>query len=452
MADFAAWRVRGRGCLARQLSPETVYFIDAAEGQPLLLVDDGPEPAVQGPAPKVPREFLALAETVACFRDPQRWNLLYRVVWRLVHGESHLLEDHADPDVRELRVREKAIRRDIHKMHAFVRFRTAADGTFIAWYRPSHRIVRAGVPFFVRRFGSMRWAILTPDESAYWDLEELRFGPGLPREAAPPDDQIEDLWLTYYGSIFNPARLNLPAMMAEMPVKHWHTLPEAKLIAPLAWNAAERVSEMANKQPGSAQPFVPEGGDLAVLREAAQGCEGCELHQAATQTVFGEGPPTARIVLVGEQPGDQEDRAGRPFVGPAGQLLDRALQAAGIERGEVYVTNAVKHFRFDERGKRRLHKKPGGTHISACKAWLEAELSRLRPDMVVCLGSTAAQALVGRDVRIERDRGRWMDSHWARRLLVTIHPSALLRLPEGADPDEAFRRFVADLRMLKDTD
>jgi uracil-DNA glycosylase len=207
---------------------------------------------------------------------------------------------------------------------------------------------------------------------------------------------------------------------------------------------------MGKNQPMSAKPFVPEDGSLRELAQAAQSCQGCDLYLHATQAVFGEGPRKARIVLVGEQPGDREDLAGHPFVGPAGELLDRALPAAGIDRDTVYVTNAVKHFHFEERGKRRIHKKPGGGHISACRPWLEAELERVQPESIVCLGATAAQSLAGREVRITQDRGKWIDTVWAKRLMVAVHPSALLRLPDRELYTEEFARFVQDLRLVHD--
>jgi DNA polymerase len=203
---------------------------------------------------------------------------------------------------------------------------------------------------------------------------------------------------------------------------------------------------MVNRQPTSARLFVPGKAELPQLAEAAHHCQGCELYLHATQTVFGEGQPHAKIMLVGEQPGDQEDLAGHPFVGPAGKVLDQALIDAGIDRGEVYVTNAVKHFRFEERGKRRIHKKPSGGHVSACRPWLEAEIEQVKPETIVCLGATAALSLVGRDVRVTEDRGKWMPTQWAGRLMVAIHPSALLRLPETASYEEEYRRFVEDLR------
>ncbi|MEO8132115.1 MAG: TIGR03915 family putative DNA repair protein, partial [Bryobacteraceae bacterium] len=318
---FEDWRTEARALLDAGTAPHEADFVDARSGQAALdlVPDPGPRPAA---VTRVPRKFLDLAGMVSCFRDPNRWNLLYRILWRITHGEQHLLADHIDDDVEKFRTMEKAVRRDIHKMRAFVRFRevnTGAGLEYVAWHRPDHLIVEANAPFFVRRFGSMRWAILTPDESAYWDLKELRFGPGMPRSAAPGDDELEDLWRTYYGSIFNPARANLRAMRAEMPVRHWATLPETQIINDLLRNAGSRTISMVKEQPGSARLWIPERPTLPAMKDAVQGCEGCDLYKIATQAVFGEGPRGAAVVMVGEQPGDQEDQDGRPFVGPAGK-------------------------------------------------------------------------------------------------------------------------------------
>jgi DNA polymerase len=198
---------------------------------------------------------------------------------------------------------------------------------------------------------------------------------------------------------------------------------------------------------GSAAAFLPDRLTLTALREASRRCTACPLWRTGTQTVFGEGLKRARILLVGEQPGDKEDLAGRPFVGPAGRLLDEALAEAGIERADTYVTNAVKHFKWTPKGKRRIHQKPSWGEIAACRPWLEAELAVVRPDVLVCLGATAAQALLGRAVRVTRDRGRPLESELARVALATVHPSSILRAPD----DESRRRerslFVDDLRV-----
>ena len=198
-----------------------------------------------------------------------------------------------------------------------------------------------------------------------------------------------------------------------------------------------------------AGPFVPHSADLAELHDAAQGCQGCDLYRHATQAVLGEGPPSARIIMVGEQPGDKEDVAGRPFVGPAGALLERALHDAGIDRADVYITNAVKHFKFEERGKRRIHKKPSTVEIAACKPWLSAEMAIIRPELIVCLGATAARAVIGPQHRLLEERGHFFDHPWAAAVTATIHPSAVLRSPDPAQRHANYATFVEDLVAVR---
>jgi DNA polymerase len=195
----------------------------------------------------------------------------------------------------------------------------------------------------------------------------------------------------------------------------------------------------------SSEAFLPTRRSLAAMRKAVQACRGCSLFRDATQAVFGAGAAGARIMLVGEQPGDQEDRVGEPFVGPAGRLLDRALGEAGIDRADAYVTNAVKHFKFVRRGERRLHAKPGTTEVVACWAWLREEIRVVAPATIVALGATAARALVGRPVAITRQRGEFVAGMMGRDVLITVHPSYVLRLPDEASRTEEFHRFVADL-------
>jgi uracil-DNA glycosylase family protein len=198
----------------------------------------------------------------------------------------------------------------------------------------------------------------------------------------------------------------------------------------------------------SAAPWVPPNPTLPKLIAASRTCEGCDLFRHATQTVFGEGPAKAPVILIGEQPGDAEDLAGRPFVGPAGKLLDRALEEAGVDRGRIYVTNAVKHFKFEERGKRRIHAKPNAAEITACKPWLEAEIALVRPELVVCLGATAAQALLGRTFRLTQARGQLFEHPWAKSVMATVHPSALLRMPDPARRHEEYALLVRDLELI----
>jgi DNA polymerase len=461
----AGWKNAARSALLRGISPGHAQWIEEREPQATLgLLQEAPAAYAAAPETpatsfRVPREFVALAAEAGCHRDSLRWSLLYRVLWRLTHGEPHLLEVAVDPDVHRVRALAQAVHRDIHKMHAFVRFRevTTTDGPrFVAWFEPQHLIVEAAAPFFVDRFAAMRWSILTPDRCAHWDGRGLTFSAGLDRSAAPPEDATEDLWRTYYGSIFNPGRVKVGAMLSQMPRHYWKNLPEAAVIPTLLAQAAPRVETMlvasaAHREPPDefAAAPVPRTRDLALLHDAAASCRACPLWRRATCTVFGQGPARARIVVVGEQPGDQEDRAGQPFVGPAGQLFDRALRAAGINREELYVTNAVKHFKWEPRGKRRLHQKPNAREVAACRHWLVAELESIQPHLIVCLGATAAQSVLGTSVRITEARGTQAPTPFGIPALLTVHPSSLLRLPPGADPEAAFRDFTADLAKMR---
>jgi uracil-DNA glycosylase len=443
--DFESWRSAARSCLLDGVRPDEVVFSDTLTG----LFDACLATSDRANQVTISREYMNSARTVARHREASRWNLLYRVLYRLTHGEPHLLKVDVDDDVRRMQLLEKAVKRDMHKMKAFVRFRRVEQSDpeqFIAWHRPDHYIVEAMAPWFAARFGNMRWSILTPDRSVHWDLAKLSFSPGVPLSEAPQADALEDLWREYYGSIFNPARVKIKAMKKEMPVRHWATLPEAQIISDLLLQSTNRVNEMKGQQHTTAAAWVKIGAPVSELREGAKICEGCDLYEHSTQTVFGEGPSNAKVVFVGEQPGDEEDLQGRPFVGPAGKLLDKALAEAGLDRAHIYITNAVKHFKFEPRGKRRIHSKASGWQISSCRPWLEAELMAIKPRLIVCLGATAAQSLMGRDFRITAERGRFFPHRWAKELMATIHPSAILRMPAAAARASEYELLVRDLK------
>jgi DNA polymerase len=462
--SFASWQNAARGALLREARPETIFWqITHADQRDLTFAQDLELTPTMSSTParqfRVPREFMEIARSVACHRDESRWTLLYRVLWRLTHGEPHLFAVTVDPDVIALDEMTKAINRDIHKMRAFVRFREVAteDGPwFVAWFEPHHHIVEANAPFFIGRFASMNWSILTPDRCAHWNQKNITFTPGVTRDHAPSGDITEELWRTYYGNIFNPARIKISAMKKEMPAYYWKNLPEASLISDLLQEAPERTAQMvaASRAKSTADETsepasVPATDDLELVRAAAATCRACPLWRNATCTVFGEGPANAKIVVVGEQPGDQEDLAGKPFVGPAGKLWDRALEAAGVNRKDIYVTNAVKHFKWEPQGKRRLHQKPNSREVAACRPWLEAELRILKPQLIVCLGATAAHSVIGPDLRVLHNRGQTMETEFGAPALITVHPSSLLRQPDLAKKAENFEAFVADLRKMK---
>jgi DNA polymerase len=265
--------------------------------------------------------------------------------------------------------------------------------------------------------------------------------PGISEAGMPAGNRLEEIWQRHYAAIFNPARLG---------AKRSRNLPEALTIKPTSESADDSGSARTDHaEPHMVEPDMTRrtGDRLGALRAEAADCRACHLYKHATQTVFGEGPQSAQVVLVGEQPGDKEDLAGKPFVGPAGLMLDRALDEAGIDRKKVYITNAVKHFKFVPRGKIRLHQKPNTPEIKACRQWYERELASIKPDLVVAMGATAAQCVFNKLTPINKNRGRLIDLADDVKALVTVHPSYLLRLPDPDSKEREYQRFVEDLKI-----
>ena len=469
--DWGGWRTAARSLALGGTAPEEVVWSVRAADDLFAEVEDEPPAAPATGTFTVPRALVELAETAIQAHDPERFALLYRLIWRAQHGEKHLLDLTTDPEIQRVQRLAAAVRRDTHKMRAFVRFREVAEpeGTrYVSWFEPDHYIVEANAPFFTRRFATMVWSILTPYRSAHWDGTDLRFDMGASAADVPDDDRLESYWRAYYSSIFNPARLKVGAMRSEMPQKYWKNLPEAAAIPELIRGAADRVQNMvehpvvspvrasspnlAASAAASATVPVAEEGGLTILQRAARDaeeCRRCPLWEPATQVVFGEGPADARVMFIGEQPGDQEDLAGRPFIGPAGQLFDRAMQEAGLDRRGVYVTNSVKHFKFVPRGKRRIHEKPGTGEINACRFWLDLERTEVKPAITVMMGATAARAVTGKAVAITRERGKPMALDGNTTGFITVHPSYLLRLPDEDSKAREYAAFVADLKAVK---
>jgi uracil-DNA glycosylase len=463
LGAFEAWRAAARELLAANVPPDQVRWNDHAAQKP-LFDETFLCPVKSGVIFTVPREFPELARKIIAHRSDQRFSWAYRLLWRL-QAEPQLLSNPADSDVHHLHTMAKSVSRDCHKMKAFVRFReleSAGDcRAYGAWFEPDHNILELTGPFFADRFGDMDWIISTPHAVAAFVGGRLSYAP--PNGVRPTvDDATEDLWRTYYSNIFNPARLKLKAMQSEMPKKYWTNLPEAALIPGLISGAAHRVQEMRNQLPAMPPagldkfkapvafrdaPSASTFASIADLRTAAIPCTRCPLHCHATQTVFGEGSARAGVMFVGEQPGDQEDIAGKPFVGPAGRIFDDALAAAEIRRPDVYITNAVKHFKFSTRGKHRIHERPDRSEIQHCKWWLDKELALIKPDLVVALGATALFALTGKTGSIASSRGFFHQTLQGQLVLSTYHPSAILRNRDKAD---AIRRdFFADIDNIK---
>jgi len=446
--DFDGWRQAARSLALLQVPAADVAWQVGNGAGDLFASGADPLPYVEG-AFSVPRPFIELAKSVACHRDPERFALLYALLLRL-RAKPGALADSADPLLQRLERMAREVRRDMHKMRAFLRFReveSEAGPVYVAWFEPEHHIVRSNADFFVGRFANMAWSILTPQLCAHWDRAVLRFSDGATRAEAPSGDQLEEMWKAYYAAIFNPARLNSAAMTREMPKKYWKNMPETALVGELVAGARARETDMVKASEG--QIGGNARGAWQAVRDEAMGCTRCHLYRDATQTVFGDGPIDARIMFVGEQPGDQEDLAGRAFVGPAGQVLDRAIVDAGLDRSQTYVTNAVKHFKFERRGKRRIHQKPDGPEIEACRWWIEQERILVRPTLTVALGATAARSLFGKVVTISSTRGRPHQLDDGGECWVTVHPSYLLRIPEQDRKQSEYARFVEDLRRVK---
>jgi probable DNA metabolism protein len=452
-ADAAGFRDAARRLIGQQTPPEHVVW-DEGGG------DLFGEPTQADAAPlMLPKAAAELIRLVVCHAEPERYGLLYTLIWRLTHGERALLEIASDPLVHRLQRMVKSVRRDLHKMHAYVRFRrleTPGGERFVAWFEPDHWIVEATAQFFVDRFRGMDWAILTPRGSLHWDRKSLRIGPAASRADAPSGDDFEAHWLDYYASIFNPARLNPDVMRGHMAVKYWKNLPEAALIPGLIREAPARVQEMIEREAAMPIKRNPLKAVAAMTDQAPKSLEALNRLILASEppapfsprAVLGEGPIGAAIALVGEQPGDQEDVEGHPFIGPAGQLLDRALAEAGIARAETYVTNAVKNFKFKPVGKRRIHQTPTTGEIKHYRWWLERELEFVQPRLVIALGGSATQALAGKAMPVMKNRGQ-TNAFGAWNGFITVHPSSLLRLPDEAAKAQAYAAFVSDLASAR---
>jgi len=463
--ELAPWRDCVRPLLAARVSPEDIMWVEGGEDADGLL-DKAFTPPDRVMQVHGSRRFMALAAIALCHSDPGRLDLLYRIAFRL-QAQRALLAVQTDPDIVQLTRLVKAVERDSHKMTAFVRFRALDESNerFAAWFEPDHYTLERTAPFFAERFANMEWAILTPYRSAFWTRERLVFGEGARKGDVPAEDALEDAWRTYFASIFNPARLKVSAMRAEMPQKYWRNLPEAEIIDDLIRSAQRRETAMI-KAPASAPPVrhqrraegerradtkAPQAfSSLEMARTAAAECTRCPLYENATQVVFGEGPSPAPLMMVGEQPGDHEDIEGRPFVGPAGRLLDEVLDDVRIDRKKVFVTNAVKHFKFVPRGKRRLHQKPNGGEVVACRFWLDHERALVKPKVIVALGATAAQSLLGARATIGELRGAPIAMADGTTVFVTVHPAFLLRVPDREKAAEERIAFARDLAAIRD--
>ena len=455
---FDAWRQAARIAISHRILPDQ---IDWNSGGGLFAVAALPED-LGAHQTRVPETFIKLAGSVMWHSAPDRFALLYQALWRIDPRNGTPMSQ-ADPLGRKLHLMSKTVGRDIHKMHAFVRFREMPAGgsrrSFAAWFEPEHNTLEPGATFFAKRFADMDWMIATPRLSAHFRDGCLSFGTAGARPDLP-DDASETLWATYFANIFNPARVKLDAMRSEMPKKYWKNLPETQLIPEMLKDAEARVQRMRDAgstaaRPGStivstryrsAMPHAPSLPEtLGEARAAASQCQRCGLCEAATQTVWGAGDAAAKLMIVGEQPGDQEDLAGLPFVGPAGQLLHQAMREANVDAAKVWLTNAVKHFKFLPRGKRRIHQTPERQEIEQCRWWLGLELGFIRPRLTMALGASSAFALTGFATPLGPRRGKIESGLHGGPVLVSWHPSYILRLSDLDQQRNANEQLIKDL-------
>jgi DNA polymerase len=461
---FAEWRTAARDLVARQIAPEYVEWASEPEDGDLFS-GFGAQAAAPSSTPalpagvelRLPRQLLDMIEDAACFNALDRWSFLYKVIWRWHLGERDVVSP-ADADGARLYSMVKAVHREQHDMHAYVRFRERKeeDGAprFVAWFEPTHDVLPQVARHFARRMGPITWMIATPAQAILWDGEQLIEAPSLLRSAADIEDAGEALWLTYYRSIFNPARVNADLLRSHIPSRFWKNLPEGAIVPAMvtAANNGERrtgqTGTVGQRGGATSIPIAPERAQpQRDVPTSLDGCRRCALWEHATQAVAGVGPAQARIMLVGEQPGDQEDLQGLPFVGPAGAVLQQAMRDAGVDRESIYLTNAVKHFKWEPRGKRRLHKTPAQREVAACHLWLEEELKRVQPEVVVALGSTALKSVLEDGAITMKSTMAAPIRHDGRWVVTVYHPSYVLRAPDEATRQQAYDVIVDGLRQ-----
>ena len=419
--DWEGWRQATRALILAKQQPEALTW--SVGNEPTRWPD------ATGTF-HVPRALVSLASVVLQARIPDRFNLLYSLVWRANAGDK-VLDDDSDPDLSLARRIALAVRAEAHRMRTNIRFLPVPeDGAtrFLGWYEPAHFVLPANAQLLARRHANLRLSIITPDGAAHWNGTSLLFGSGL--RHVQDDEALQAWWEQHRGALQEHATPDV-------------SIPEAE--------ALDEVPRQPDRPAlGPVVLHTEPSPDLQQARKDALACHRCPLHAPATQTVFGEGPANAPVMFVGEQPGDQEDTIGRPFVGPAGQMMDRAMEEAGLDRRLAYITNAVKHFKFTPRGKRRIHQTPEVPEIQACNLWLEREREHVRPNLLVLMGGSAARAVLGRAVTISRERGRPFRLADGQTAFVTVHPSYLLRIPDAAAKAREYDAFVQDLKSVRD--
>jgi DNA polymerase len=416
--DWNGWRDATRALVLAGVAPNDIAWSVGGESDP--------PPNTAGRF-TVPGILVRLAQQVIQARAPDRFALLYDLI-ASAHAGTLSLDGSRDRDPDQILARRLAlaVRADAHRMRTHLRFTPVAE-RYLGYYAPAHYVLEANALLLAERYPSLRLSVLTPDLSAHIEAGVARFGPGV---LGIDDDATLLAWWDAHGT----------AALAEAGAGS--AIPPGE--------ALDEAPRPPDRRPIGPVVFTPRLDNA--LQEAAveaAACQRCDLFDRASQTVFGEGSADARLMFVGEQPGDQEDVIGRPFVGPAGQLLDQALEETGIDRRAIYITNAVKHFKFTPRGGRRIHQPPDAGEIEVCRFWLDLETSRLRPALIVLMGGSAARAVLGRPVTVTRERGRAFRLQDGTPAMITVHPSYLLRIPDGDAKAREYAAFVRDLRLAR---
>lgn len=419
--DWTGWRSATRAFVLAGVEPSDLTWTIGCDGDPAPLAEG---------SFTLSRALVSMTAQAFQAREAERFGLLYTLVWRAHHGDLDL-GDTDDLDLRVARRWALAVRADAHRMRTLIRFAQVTlddQAHSVGWYAPDHFVLEANARLLARRDPADRFTIVTPDGTAHRDQHGLRFTAGLRQPG--DDDTLLAWWDAHRDALLRDAHAG-------------GGLPEA-----------EELDEVPRPldRPALGPVVLPETQTSATrqLAREARVCERCALFQQATQTVFGEGPRDARVLFIGEQPGDQEDIIGRPFVGPAGQLLDEALEEVGIDRRRIMISNAVKHFKFTPRGRRRIHQSPSPQEIDICRFWLDAERAAVNPTFIVLLGGSAGRAVLGRPVTVTRERGRPFSLPDGGTAFLTVHPSYLLRQPDESSRAREYAAFVRDLRAVKD--
>ncbi len=424
--DFDGWRTAARSLRLAGVLPRKVAWtvngseIDMAfpEARP-----PGDAPGMRKGAFTVPKAFADLAVDVVLHRSPDRFNLLYRLLFRLAQN-PRLMEDAADSDVARARDFAGAVRAASARMEAEVRLRLIEDAprpVHVGWHAPAHRVAERAALALTARYAQICFSVLTPEASLHWDTRTLTVGAGARLGDSPSDEAVEAHW-----------RKRCMALFPATP-------------APPAISSRDLKAALRGSRDGPYERGAP--ASHAEIVAGVDTCRRCGLWREASRGVAGEGPARAALMLVGEQPSDPDDLAGRPFTGSAGALLDQALTAAGLTRSAVFLTNAVRHFKHERRGQRRLHRSPGPGEVDACRWWLDAERRLVQPKVVVALGATAALSVFGKALPVLSSRGQPRPLSGRTQGLVTFHPAFILRLPDDRARRETFGALVQDLKL-----